>query len=66
MCISSLKNFKFVLCLTWPITIIRVACFTTDGKLCATGSVDASLKIMDVERMVHKSQQQQNNQHVRF
>lgn len=42
----------------------RVACFTPDGKLCATGSVDASLKIMDVERMVHKSQQQQNNQHV--
>ena len=44
----------------------RVACFTADGKLCATGSVDASLKIMDVERMIAKSQQlqrQENENH---
>ena len=27
-----------------------------DGSLCATGSVDASIKILDVDRMLAKSQ----------
>ncbi|CAJ0581475.1 unnamed protein product, partial [Mesorhabditis spiculigera] len=31
---------------------VRSAAFNNDGALCATGSVDCSIKIMDVERMV--------------
>lgn len=33
----------------------RAGAFTFDGSLVATGSVDASIKILDVERMVAKS-----------
>jgi len=32
----------------------RAACFSTDGQLVATGSVDASIKIIDVDRMLAK------------
>ena len=33
----------------------RAGAFSKDGSLCATGSVDASIKILDVERMLAKS-----------
>lgn len=33
----------------------RAGAFSIDGTLCATGSVDASIKILDVERMLAKS-----------
>jgi len=33
----------------------RSGAFSVDGQLCATGSVDASIKILDVERMLAKS-----------
>lgn len=33
----------------------RSGAFSADGQLCATGSVDASIKILDVERMLAKS-----------
>lgn len=33
----------------------RAGCFTHDGQLVATGSVDASIKILDVDRMLAKS-----------
>merc|ERR1712038_602769 len=33
----------------------RAGAFTTDGLLCATGSMDASIKVLDVERMLAKS-----------
>ena len=33
----------------------RSGAFSPDGQLCATGSVDASIKILDVERMLAKS-----------
>ncbi|XP_019869819.1 cleavage stimulation factor subunit 1-like [Aethina tumida] len=33
----------------------RAGCFTADGQLVATGSVDASIKVLDVDRMVAKS-----------
>ncbi|XP_035791565.1 cleavage stimulation factor subunit 1-like [Anopheles albimanus] len=33
----------------------RAGCFSADGQLVATGSVDASIKILDVDRMLAKS-----------
>jgi cleavage stimulation factor subunit 1 len=33
----------------------RSGAFSHDGQLCATGSVDASIKILDVDRMLAKS-----------
>lgn len=33
----------------------RAGAFSPDGQLVATGSVDASIKILDVERMIAKS-----------
>ncbi len=33
----------------------RAGAFSADGMLCATGSTDASIKILDVERMLAKS-----------
>ena len=36
----------------------RVGAFSSDGQLVATGSVDASIKILDVERMIAKSNPQ--------
>ena len=33
----------------------RTGAFSHDGQLCATGSVDASIKILDVDRMLAKS-----------
>ena len=33
----------------------RCGAFSADGQLCATGSVDASIKILDVDRMLAKS-----------
>ncbi len=36
----------------------RAGAFSTDGALCATGSVDASIKVLDVERMIAKSNQE--------
>lgn len=44
----------------------RAGAFSNDGKLIATGSVDASIKILDVDRMIsksisHNSSQQHNN-----
>lgn len=33
----------------------RAGCFSSDGQLIATGSVDASIKILDVDRMLAKS-----------
>jgi len=33
----------------------RTGAFSPDGQLCATGSVDASIKILDVDRMLAKS-----------
>jgi len=33
----------------------RSGAFSPDGQLCATGSVDASIKILDVDRMLAKS-----------
>merc|ERR1711863_210556 len=33
----------------------RAGAFSTDGLLCATGSMDASIKVLDVERMLAKS-----------
>ncbi|XP_001868654.2 cleavage stimulation factor subunit 1 isoform X1 [Culex quinquefasciatus] len=33
----------------------RAGCFSYDGQLVATGSVDASIKILDVDRMLAKS-----------
>ncbi len=37
----------------------RAGAFSADGNLCATGSVDASIKILDVDRMLAKSNQDQ-------
>ena len=34
----------------------RAGAFSIDGSLVATGSVDASIKILDVDRMLAKSQ----------
>merc|ERR1711981_1437592 len=33
----------------------RAGAFSSDGMLCATGSMDASIKVLDVERMLAKS-----------
>merc|ERR1712018_85142 len=33
----------------------RAGAFSADGLLCATGSMDASIKVLDVERMLAKS-----------
>ena len=33
----------------------RAGAFSADGMLCATGSLDASIKVLDVERMLAKS-----------
>ena len=33
----------------------RSGAFSPDGQLCATGSVDASIKVLDVDRMLAKS-----------
>lgn len=33
----------------------RAGCFSIDGQLVATGSVDASIKVLDVDRMLAKS-----------
>ena len=47
----------------------RSGAFSADGTLVATGSVDASIKVLDVDRMLAKSgkdsarQQQQNPDH---
>jgi cleavage stimulation factor subunit 1 len=35
----------------------RAGAFSADGSLCATGSVDASIKVLDVDRMLAKSNQ---------
>ena len=35
----------------------RAGAFSPDGNLCATGSVDASIKVLDVDRMLAKSNQ---------
>lgn len=49
----------------------RSGAFSHDGTLCATGSVDASIKVLDVDRMLAKSskdmmlqQQQQGQPHL--
>eukprot|EP00088_Acartia_fossae_P026457 TRINITY_DN27295_c0_g1_i1.p1 TRINITY_DN27295_c0_g1~~TRINITY_DN27295_c0_g1_i1.p1 ORF type:complete len:439 (+),score=113.58 TRINITY_DN27295_c0_g1_i1:18-1334(+) len=36
----------------------RAGAFSPDGQLCATGSQDASIKILDVDRMLAKSNQE--------
>lgn len=38
---------------------VTAAAFTADGQLCATGSVDTSIKIIDVSRMLAKAAQTQ-------
>jgi cleavage stimulation factor subunit 1 len=38
----------------------RAGCFSFDGQLVATGSVDASIKILDVDRMLAKSAPEDN------
>ncbi|CAO1389007.1 unnamed protein product [Diamesa hyperborea] len=40
----------------------RSGCFSFDGSLVATGSVDASIKILCVERMLAKSAPEENDQ----
>lgn len=40
----------------------RSGCFSFDGQLVATGSVDASIKILDVDRMLAKSAPDENEQ----
>ena len=40
----------------------RAGAFSPDGQLCATGSQDASIKILDVDRMLAKSSQENKNQ----
>lgn len=40
----------------------RAGAFSSDGKLIATGSADASIKILDVERMISKSASHSANQ----
>ena len=37
----------------------RAGAFSPDGGLCATGSVDASIKVLDVDRMLAKSSHDQ-------
>lgn len=37
----------------------RAGAFSADGTLCATGSADASIKILDIERMLAKSSMEQ-------
>lgn len=39
----------------------RAGCFSFDGQLVATGSVDASIKILDVDRMLAKSAPDEND-----
>jgi len=39
----------------------RSGAFSIDGQLCATGSVDASIKILDVDRMLAKSNPEGRN-----
>lgn len=39
----------------------RAGAFSYDGQLVATGSVDASIKILDVERMLAKSAPEEND-----
>ncbi|XP_066933662.1 cleavage stimulation factor subunit 1-like [Clytia hemisphaerica] len=36
---------------------VTAAAFTKDGRLCATGSVDTSIKILDISRMLAKAAQ---------
>jgi len=38
---------------------VTAAAFTPDGRLCATGSVDTSIKIIDISRMLAKAAQSQ-------
>ncbi|XP_057305123.1 cleavage stimulation factor subunit 1-like [Hydractinia symbiolongicarpus] len=38
---------------------VTSAAFTPDGRLCATGSVDTSIKIIDISRMLAKAAQSQ-------
>merc|ERR1712038_738524 len=40
----------------------RAGAFSVDGTLCATGSTDASIKVLDVERMLAKSSKDLMNQ----
>jgi len=40
----------------------RAGAFSSDGRLIATGSADASIKILDVERMISKSTSNSANQ----
>lgn len=46
---------------TWFITAhksaCRTACFSADGTLCATGSSDSSLKVMDVSKLNAKNEE---------
>ncbi|XP_002156244.2 cleavage stimulation factor subunit 1 isoform X1 [Hydra vulgaris] len=39
---------------------VTSAAFTPDGRLCATGSVDTSIKIIDISRMLAKAAQSQS------
>lgn len=41
----------------------RAGCFSADGQLVATGSVDSSIKILDVDRMIAKSNLEPENRY---